>query len=40
MPTTYKFTCKKCGFVWLAARISGNTKCPKCGCVAFPHEVK
>jgi predicted nucleic-acid-binding Zn-ribbon protein len=24
----------------MAAHISGNTKCPKCGCVAFPHEVR
>jgi len=40
MAKTYKFTCTKCGHIWMASHISGNNKCPKCGTQAFPREVK
>ncbi len=40
MPTIYKFTCKRCGHIWMASQATGNNKCPKCGTQAYPYPVK
>ncbi|GHT72114.1 hypothetical protein FACS1894110_26370 [Spirochaetia bacterium] len=40
MASEYKYTCPKCGHIWMSTKLVVNNKCPNCGTAAKREEIK